>query len=49
MHSISKYNKRFRFLVCVINIFVVAERFMRTSKNKIYKYKISVSKNECVY
>ena len=27
---------------------VAAERFMRTSK-KIYKYKTSASKNECVY
>ena len=27
---------------------VVAERFIRTLKNKIYKYMTSISKNECI-
>ena len=80
MHWISKFNKGFRFLLCVIAFqkiwdkstrkpnkiwvdkgsefygiemysihnegkSVVAERFIRTLKTKIYKYMTSVSKN----
>ena len=29
--------------------FVVAERFIKTLKNKIYKYMASISKNGCIY
>ena len=84
MQLISKFNKGFRFLLCVIDIYskyawviplkdeknynrsmkswlekndiemysthnegksVIVERFIRTSRNKIYKYKTSISKN----
>ena len=35
------------YLACNEGKSVVAERFIRTLKNKIYKYVTSISKNAC--
>ena len=53
MQLINKFNKGFIFLLWDIDVYsihnegksVVAERFIRTLKNKIYKYMTATSKN----
>ena len=55
MQLISKFNKGFRFLLCVVDILSkcarvaslkdIAERFIRPLKTKICKYMTSISKN----
>ena len=55
MRLIAKHNKGIRYILCVIDLFskyawvegksLVAERFIRTLKNKIYKHLTAISKN----
>ena len=44
---VRKKNAIEMYLACNEGKSVVAERFIRTLKNKIYKYVTSISKNAC--